>query len=212
MEANLALGFRGRISVTDLSGQTLYEKEISNNTELTDFVDRYGYSNRSWGLLRSSVCPIYRDSAIQLAADILCPTLVNFALRVQSIVMRIFAMVLAAAFDLATLPIRIIATPLSLGYRQPDSPHALTVLVQGEHKKIMGEWARINYSTENMEQLDRVRKQEVVNGSIQVAVKTIPYNLYDETTSTNTILYTHSNGQWVEGFIPSSSGEKVKQD
>lgn len=54
--------------------------------------------------------PVRTNSLSNFVKDLFFPTLINHATRVDSIVLRFFAVIAAAALDLLTLPIRLLTT------------------------------------------------------------------------------------------------------
>jgi len=203
MSIQLEPGFSGTIKVVNPEGKTFYQKGLYNKEEVTDFLIRYEDSKVPWGHFKRAVCPLYRGSIKNLLLDVTFPTLVNSALKVESVFIRILDSLLAICFDLATLPIRIIATPLSLIFLKKDTPHPLVKKLEAEGFQIDEDWVTINYSTENTEidcRKNHATKEET-NGMVRIALKTLPYDVYRKKGDRSTSSYSHVKGSWEREII-----------
>lgn len=197
--ANLVPGFNAYVEVLNLNGDKLYQKNVSKE-ELNNFLKAHSTSKPNWGVLRSAVCPLRTDNIEILAHEITFPIL-NYALKVNNIVLKTLACIAAIMMDIVTMPIRIVVTPFKMLYdkHNPETPHSLTKLL-----KIKDEGVFINYCTEDVTMEEnhgnQFAKQKEVLGSIFVALKTsyLVRSYKKEKHVTNSYMLDNTTKEWVK--------------
>lgn len=122
--------FSGYVQVADRQGHSLYKKEIHSPKEGEEFIAKYGQTVSSFGWIKSLFCPMELKFNV-LPKELLCPTLLKFASKVENRGLRVIASIFALAADIVTLVPRVIVTPFRAIYlKQHDAPHPLTVLLK----------------------------------------------------------------------------------
>ncbi len=127
----LTPGFQGHIRIEDSQHRGLYQKDCATTQEVKDFVNANGGSKIGYGLTEMLVMPLRTDNLKDFATDLFLPTFFHFALKVENVVLRALASIVAIVVDVATVLIRLVATPIRFYYntQYPEPVHPLVSLL-----------------------------------------------------------------------------------
>ncbi len=145
MGIQVKLGTTGYVAVQDKSGKELWRKEVGSKKEATEWMEAHSHSVKGWGILKASFFPMRVDSCKDLAKDLLVPTFINHALRVNNLFLRIIASIGAFAWDIVTMPFRFVFLPFRIAqHRCGPTPESKVPVVQlikesPDFKRVMDE-------------------------------------------------------------------------
>lgn len=133
---DLTPGTNYYVSIQDKLGEELYRQEIDSPDKAKKFMDQYGKSVEGASILQAEIMPIRTDSLGNLSKDLFLPTVVNHALKVKNVGLRIFATVPAFILDAVTFIPRLITTPFRMLYNNAHKPpeHDLIKLIKDNPK------------------------------------------------------------------------------
>jgi hypothetical protein len=219
MSIQLVPGFQSHVRIEDSHKTVLYQKNCASPQEMQDFVQRYSRSKEGWGLLETLVMPLRTEPLTDLAQDLFFPTLIHFALKVENVVLRILASIVAAMVDLATLPLRLLATPIRFWYnaQYPEPLHPLIGLLRNNPAakeaieegtvELICEMEKV--SMEPIQQEEGHQFQEAQDARVKatsyIALKRLPGGVEKEmTVERKSASYLSMDGEWTQ--MGSSSG------
>lgn len=125
-------GHSGYISIQDTKEQEIYRKNVEKESEIRDFIAEYGKTFLGYGVFPTIFCPL-KLKGKEFAKDFFCPTLMNFAIKVNRIGLRVFACIWAVVVDILTfIPRALIGTPCRAHYlkKHPEKIHPLIDLIK----------------------------------------------------------------------------------
>lgn len=94
------------IEVTSLSNNLSWQKQVTN--EELELVRSYCDGRETVDLMSATFQTVRTNNLNNFAKDFFLPTLVNRALKVQNVVVKIFAIIGAFILDVVTFPIRLL--------------------------------------------------------------------------------------------------------
>lgn len=221
MSIALTPGYQAIIKLCNASNNdVLYQCRFSNESQTREFIAKYAKSRGGYSLLSSLVFPLRTDTFKNYSEDLFLPTFIHYSSKINNFVLKFLASIFAVAFDIVTVPIRIMTTPLQLYYNNgPEEKHPILNLMRNTpqvQKAIEGNAVDLCYEVQNVQISNPTyedgntfqnAKKSVIKGTIQVALKKLPGGIksQSEEEKENTS-YLGMNGDWViENFDTSKT-------
>lgn len=111
----LNFGVQGYVAVQDMSGRELYRKAVGSRQEADQWIEAHKSSAKTGGTWKDSFVPVRIDNLADMAKDLFLPNFVNHVLKINNVVAKIFLTLFALAWDVLTLPCRVlIGLPIRL--------------------------------------------------------------------------------------------------
>lgn len=173
---------KGYISLQDEEKRKFYTQIIHQPSEINDFVIQYGKSVTGFGLFPSLFCPMRLQGA-GFVKDFFSPSLMNFALKVNPIALRILATLGAAVLDILTLLPRMIGTVFRADYLKNNHPkiHPLIDLIKkipdGRYALKSGK-VSIKIRGEYIRDRKGILKKIIIKETFHIAIKQLHGNSY----------------------------------
>lgn len=200
-------GFQATVEIRD-NHTILFQKTCATSQELQGFISKYSTSKPGWSWIKSTVMPLRTDHLKNYATDLFFPTCVHFSLKINNKAVRIILSSLAVIFDLATLPIRAVATPFRFKYNRshPEQNHPLVDLLQDRVKNLSS--VQMNFKVENTLITTKTTDieghsfqngtQTINEGTVRLALKRMPGGITSKSSqSSSTCHYLIMDGEWV---------------
>jgi hypothetical protein len=112
----LRFGYDGYLSVKDTLGRELWKKKIISDQEIGPWMKANSHSVQGWGILKSTFVPVRVDNVADFGRDLFLPTFVNHVLKIKNVFLKVLAAIIAIPWDLLTLPVRCLTSPLRWAY------------------------------------------------------------------------------------------------
>lgn len=106
-------GLWANIAIKDSRKNTLYTCDC-NLPDVNETLDHLGKSTEGYGILASCLFQARTDTLSHFAKDFFCPTLFNYALKINNIALKILASLFALILDAATLVCRFFTAPYKI--------------------------------------------------------------------------------------------------
>jgi hypothetical protein len=158
-------GFSGSIIIQNEEGEGFYGRGVST-AGAVEFIDQYDVSGSATPFWKASLIPLRMDNWCHFASDFFFPTLVNHAIKVDHIVLRMFALVFSIIFDIVTFLSRLVTCPFQIfNHFNARNDHDLVRLTSRSNQVINSDVLTINV------RLKRVDIEDDSNSSDRIAKK-----------------------------------------
>jgi len=112
------------IEVTNLNNGTKWEKQFLSE-DSSQIID-YSVGRKNIDLLSALFFPVRTNNIKNFAKDFLLPTTFNYPIKIQNIVVKVFAIFSSIFIDIITFPIRLITCiPRKISNEQQQQQHLL---------------------------------------------------------------------------------------
>lgn len=215
MGVQLVAGYRAAIQIKDHSNHLLYEKLCASDEEVKSFVATYGKSKKGENIDSGVVVPLRTRECRAFTSDLFCPML-NRAIKIKNVCMRVFLSFCALLFDAATFPLRLIAAPFRACYQRahPEKEHPLISLIKNSPRAkeaVRHVFVSLHYQVESTqigppglpddEGISIIPgKQKTVKGTVFIALKRWPGPTSDlklPREEERVASYIGYNGEWI---------------
>lgn len=213
-------GFSGFISVENLKGKEVFKQNVSSLEDMGHFFQTYGKSTPGYPILKASFIPTRTDNIQDLVKDLFLPTFINHALKVHSLIGRIFASIAAIALDIATFVPRFFIAPLKAysDYTNKDK-HPLVNLLKshsGASQAIKDDVLKIKVAVQAVKISQdpilktKTAKEFTMNGYQLVVVKALPGIKKEAEFKHRTADYIEIEGEWDVHFSISGTSKTIQ--
>jgi hypothetical protein len=212
MTIQLVPGFKASVEIYDKKQNLLYRKDFPILEDLSAFVKTYGKSKKGENVDSGVIVPLRTKGCKAFSTDLFAPMLQR-TIKIKNIAGRVFASVFAFAFDMATLPLRLIVAPFRICYSQahPEKEHPLVTLIKSTKegaKALNNTSVDLKYKIENTRVdppgppdeegnvIQRAKKLDV-EGTMLVALKRWPGTKKKISEKERSASYIGLNGEWI---------------
>jgi hypothetical protein len=220
MSVTLTPGYLANIQLRDARSNILYQCRCTADEQVKEFIGKYAKSRDGYSLLQSAIFPLRTDNLKNYAEDLFLPTFIHYSSKVNNFVLKFLSSIFAVAFDIVTIPIRIITTPIQLYYNNiHEEKHPIINLIQNDHlaqNVIQNNSVNLCYEVQNVQMSNPTYEsgntyqkaaKSMIKGSIQIALKSLPGGIkkqsQEEEEKTS---YLGMNDNWVvENYSKNSS-------
>jgi len=207
MSVILNPGFSASISIKNNETE-IFEKKFGSKKEVEFFLQIYGKSAPQYPIWQAIFVPARTDNWRDLTKDLLLPTFINHAFKIDHFVLKIFASIGAVVLDVLTIIPRLITSPFRAFYNyKTENTHPLISFIKTElpftqltHsnilkidvnlEKIATHW--ISCSTGDL----NTATKTITSGHCYVAVKSIPGSTLKPRIVDQVINYMEVNKEW----------------
>lgn len=134
---DLKPGFKAEVLLRE-KGNLLFQKEFSSREEFESFIGEFEKEHKAQNeeqqqsFLKRLIMPLRTQDLRSFAGDLFCPNLLTSIVNADHIALRLFSLIV----DIATCPIRLVASPFRIHYnnRNPKTENPVKKLLQKEGK------------------------------------------------------------------------------
>ena len=131
MSITLTPGYQANIQLRDANDNVIYQHRYSTDEQVKEFIGKYAKSRDGYSLLQSAIFPMRTNSFKDYAEDLFLPTFLHHSSKINNFAIKFLASIFAIAFDIVTLPIRIVTTPFQIHKNNiPEEKHPVLDLMK----------------------------------------------------------------------------------